>query len=117
MSSRSVTLAGRAWCRVRIEGVVWLAGLWGGGIGELVKDHDAAEGGPVEVLVVGQDVLVEDGEQARVEVAHLLVRQVRQVRMSSRASVGRSGSCGRPQASPTSPTGWSRSRSRWSPSP
>jgi len=55
---------------------VRLAGLWEGGIGELVKDHDAAEGGPVEALVVGLDVLVEDGQEAPVELLHLLVRQV-----------------------------------------
>ena len=48
----------------------------GGGIGELVKDHDAAEDGPVEALVVGQDVLVEDLQDAPVELAHLLLRQV-----------------------------------------
>ena len=30
----------------------------------MVQDHDAAEGGPVEALVVGLDVLVEDGEEA-----------------------------------------------------
>ena len=53
-----------------------MAGLWEGGIGELVKDHDAAEGGLVEALVVGLDVLVEDGEQAPVEVADILLRQV-----------------------------------------
>src|SRR6266540_1056228 len=39
-------------------------------------DQDAAEGGPVEALVVGLDVLVEDGQQAPVELAHLLLRQV-----------------------------------------
>jgi hypothetical protein len=50
--------------------------LWGGGIGELVKDHDAAEGRPVEALVVGLDVLVEDGQEAPVELAHLLFGQV-----------------------------------------
>jgi hypothetical protein len=53
-----------------------LAVLWGGGVGELVQDHDAAEGGPVEALLVGLDVLVQDGEQAPVQLAHVLVRQV-----------------------------------------
>jgi hypothetical protein len=57
---------------------VWvrLVGLCGGGIGELVKDHDAAEGRLVEALVVGLDVLVEHGEQAPVELVHLFFRQV-----------------------------------------
>jgi hypothetical protein len=42
----------------------------------MVKDHDAAEGGAVEALVVGLDVLVQDGQEAPVELAHLLFRQV-----------------------------------------
>jgi hypothetical protein len=41
-----------------------------------VNDHDAAEGGPVEALLVGFDVLVEDGEQAPVQLAHILLGQV-----------------------------------------
>ena len=52
-----------------------LAGLWEDGVGELVKDHDAAEGGLVEALVVGLDVLVEDGQEAPVELLHLLVHR------------------------------------------
>ncbi len=50
---------------------VWLAGLWRGGIGELVQDDDAAEGGPVQTLVVGLDVLIQDSKQAPVEFVHL----------------------------------------------
>jgi hypothetical protein len=42
-------------------------------IGELVDDHDAAESGLVEALVVGQDVLVEDLQDAPVESAHFLL--------------------------------------------
>jgi hypothetical protein len=53
--------------------LVRLAGLWGGGIGELVDDHDAADGGLVEALVVGQHVLVEDLQDAPVELAHFLL--------------------------------------------
>jgi hypothetical protein len=42
----------------------------------LVNDHDAAEGGPVETLVVGLDVLVQDHEEAPVELVYLLFGQV-----------------------------------------
>jgi hypothetical protein len=70
---------------------VWvrLAGLWGDGISELVKDYDAAEGGLVEALVVGLDVLVEHGEQPPVEFAHLLLRQVQH---EARVGTNRTGS-------------------------
>ena len=50
-----------------------LAGLWGDGVRELVDDYDAAEGGLVEALVVGEDVLVEDIQDAPVELAHFLL--------------------------------------------
>jgi hypothetical protein len=42
----------------------------------LVKDHHAAEGGLVEALVVGLDVLVQDSQEAPVEFVHLFFRQV-----------------------------------------
>jgi hypothetical protein len=49
-----------------------LAGLLGDRVGELVDDHDPAEGGLVEALVVGLDVLVQDGQEAPVELVHVL---------------------------------------------
>src|SRR4029453_2367463 len=77
--------------RPRRSGVrLWLAGLWGGGVGELVDDHDAAEGGLVEALVVGQDVLVEDLQDAPVELAHVLLREVQQ---EARRGPNRARSC------------------------
>ena len=74
MSSRDMSLR-RAVLRAGSGPRAWirLAGLWGDRIGELVDDHDAAEGGPVEALVVGQDVLVEDLQDAPVELAHFLL--------------------------------------------
>jgi hypothetical protein len=69
MSSRDVSLR-RAGFRagVRTEGVGVVGRLWR--VGELVDDHDAAESGPVEALVIGQDVLVEDLQDAPVGLAH-----------------------------------------------
>ena len=56
----------------------------------MVEYHDAAEGGLVEALVVGLDVLVEHGEQPPVELAHLLLREVQH---ESRVGTNRTWSC------------------------
>ena len=74
MSSGDVSLrrAGFRAGQDRGRGCGW-PGCGGGGVGELVDDHDAAEGGLVEALVVGHDVLVEDLQDAPVELAHLLL--------------------------------------------